>query len=136
MHNCKPMNMAVDVNTKLQPATDQDEPFKRNEYQSAVGSLMYLTVCTRPDIAYAENYLARFNSNPQKMHWTALKRVLRYLKGTIRLAFFTSKIAWSSVMGIVMVTRPEISQTENKPLATSSNSAQELFLGGVVSRSG
>ena len=60
----------------------QDEPFNQTECQSAVGNLMYLAVSTRPDIAYAVNNLARFNSNPQKEHWTALKRVLRYLKGT------------------------------------------------------
>ena len=46
---------------------------------------MYLAVSTRPDIAFAVNSLARFNSNPQKDHWTALKRVLRYLKGTINI---------------------------------------------------
>ena len=43
---------------------------------------MYLKVSTRPDIAFSVNNLARFNSNPQKEHWTALKRILRYLKGT------------------------------------------------------
>ena len=46
---------------------------------------MYLAVSTRPDIAFAVNNLARFNSKPQKEHWTALKRVLRYLKGTTNI---------------------------------------------------
>ena len=82
MQNSKPTSMPVDVNTKLGPATDQDEPVKQSEYQSAVGSLMYLAVSTRPDITYAVNTLARFVSNPQEKHWTALKRVLRYLRGT------------------------------------------------------
>ena len=83
MQDSKPTSTPVDVNSKLQPATKQDETFNHTEYQSAVGSLMYLAVSTRPDIAYAVNNLARFNSNPQKVHWTAMKRVLRYLKGTI-----------------------------------------------------
>ena len=43
---------------------------------------MYLSICTRPNIAYAVSYLARFSSKPNKSHWTAAKRVLRYLKGT------------------------------------------------------
>ena len=83
MQDSKPTGTPVDVNAKLQPATNQADPVKQTEYQSAVGSLMYLAVSTRPDIAFTVNILARFNSNPQKEHWTALKRVLRYLKGTL-----------------------------------------------------
>ena len=41
---------------------------------------MYLSVSTRPDIAYAVGNLARFSSKPTKEHWTALKRALCYLK--------------------------------------------------------
>jgi hypothetical protein len=52
------------------------------QYQSAIGSLMYLSVSTRPDIAYAVGTLARFSSKPTKEHCTALKRVLCYFKGT------------------------------------------------------
>ena len=51
----------------------QAGPVKQTEYQSAVGSLMYLAISTRLDIAFAVNNLARFNSSPQKKHWTALK---------------------------------------------------------------
>ena len=47
-----------------------------------IGALLYIARCTRPDIAYAVNVLPRFNTNPGKAHWTAAKRVLRYLKGT------------------------------------------------------
>ena len=83
MQDSNPTSTPVDVNSKLQPAKDTDEPLNQTKYQSAVGSLMYLAVSTRPDISYAVNNLARFNLNPQKEHWTALKRVLRYLNGTI-----------------------------------------------------
>ena len=51
-------------------------------YQEAVGSLMYAVVATRPDIAYAVSYLARFMLNPGRVHWEAVKKVNRYLKGT------------------------------------------------------
>ena len=54
----------------------------RVPYASAVGSLMYAMVCTRPDIAHAVGVLSRFMSNPGKEHWTAVKRVFRYLRGT------------------------------------------------------
>ena len=51
-------------------------------YASAVGSLMYAMVCTRPDIAHAVGVLSRFMSNPEKEHWTTVKWVFRYLRGT------------------------------------------------------
>jgi hypothetical protein len=43
---------------------------------------MYIALGTRPDIAYAVNRLAQFTSDPKSKHWTAVKRVFRYLKGT------------------------------------------------------
>ena len=52
-------------------------------YISVVGSLMYLALTTRPDIAYTAGVLARFNSNPGLAHWQAAKHALRYLKGTV-----------------------------------------------------
>ena len=45
---------------------------------------MYLSVSTRPDIAYTVGTLARFSSKPTKEHWTTLKLVLRYLKETTK----------------------------------------------------
>jgi len=51
-------------------------------YASVVGSLMYAQVCTRPDIAYAVGVLGRYLSDPGLSHWTAAKKVRRYLKGT------------------------------------------------------
>ncbi|CAL9019848.1 unnamed protein product [Prunus brigantina] len=52
------------------------------EYARIIGSLMYLTNCTRPDIAYSVNRLSRYTSNPGKDHWKAIVRVLRYLRFT------------------------------------------------------
>ncbi|XP_070018797.1 secreted RxLR effector protein 161-like [Nicotiana sylvestris] len=51
-------------------------------YASVVGCLMYIQVCTRPDIAFVVNMLGRFSSNPGWAHWVAAKKVMRYLQCT------------------------------------------------------
>ncbi|XP_057483946.1 secreted RxLR effector protein 161-like [Actinidia eriantha] len=55
---------------------------KNIPYASAIGSLMYAHVCTRPDIAYVIGMLGRYQSNPGLDHWKAAKKVIRYLQGT------------------------------------------------------
>ncbi|KAL0288656.1 UNVERIFIED_CONTAM: Retrovirus-related Pol polyprotein from transposon TNT 1-94 [Sesamum angustifolium] len=55
-------------------------------YSQIIGSLQYLTNGTRPDISFSVSKLARYTSCPDKTHWGALDRVLRYLKGTVSLA--------------------------------------------------
>ncbi|UYV65557.1 hypothetical protein LAZ67_3004689 [Cordylochernes scorpioides] len=54
-------------------------------YQEALGMLMFLAVNTRPDIAYITSKLSQYSRQPKQMHWTAIKRVMRYLRGTIDL---------------------------------------------------
>lgn len=66
-------------------ASETDECVNQEKYQSAVGSLLYLSTRTRPDIAYAVGNTARFSSNPTQSHWTAIKRTMRYLNGTRNL---------------------------------------------------
>jgi hypothetical protein len=82
MTDCKPVKTPVDPDSHLVKATEEEVGVDQQVYQSMVGSLMYLAMCTRPDIAYAVGTLARFSSRPNKTHWIAAKRVLRYLKGT------------------------------------------------------
>ncbi|GJV19095.1 hypothetical protein Tco_1368115 [Tanacetum coccineum] len=48
----------------------------------APGSLMYLMICTRPDISYAVSIMSKYLANPGKNHWEAVKWILKYLKGT------------------------------------------------------
>ena len=87
MQDSKLVNVPIPVGVKLSaeqcPKTQQEEEdMSRVPYASAVGSLMYAMVCTRPDIAHVVGVLSRFMSNPGKEHWTIVKRVFRYLRGT------------------------------------------------------
>jgi hypothetical protein len=66
------------------PKTEQEQAYmSKVPYASAIGSLMYAMVCTRPDIAHAVGVVSRYMSNPGKQHWEAVKWILRYLKGTL-----------------------------------------------------
>ncbi|SGZ26793.1 BQ5605_C025g09957 [Microbotryum silenes-dioicae] len=56
----------------------------RSWYLQAIGSLLYISLGTRPDIAFAVSYLSRFANNPGRRHWVAVKHVLRYLRATYR----------------------------------------------------
>ncbi|KAA0059675.1 gag/pol protein [Cucumis melo var. makuwa] len=58
------------------------EDMKRIPYASAVGSLMYVMLYTRPDICYALGIVSRYQSNPGLDHWTAVKIILKYLRRT------------------------------------------------------
>lgn len=51
-------------------------------YREVVGSLMYLPTNSRPDIAFALSYVSQHMEKPARMHWNALKRILKYMKGT------------------------------------------------------
>ncbi len=72
----------VETNNKLVKASDDEEMYDQQKYQSAVGSLLYLSVATRPDITYAVNNVEKFCAHPTVKHWTAVKRIMRYLRGT------------------------------------------------------
>ncbi|KAL0549643.1 hypothetical protein IC582_014130 [Cucumis melo] len=50
-------------------------------YYNATGSLMYLMVCTRPDLAHSSILVSQYMGNPGKIHWEATKWVFRYLVG-------------------------------------------------------
>ena len=49
-------------------------------YASAIGSIMYAMLCTRPDVSYALSITSRYQSDPGESHWTAVKNILKYLR--------------------------------------------------------
>lgn len=86
--SCSPVSTPLNPGTKLSqdqcPKTPEDVQAMRTvPYAHAVGSLMYLAISTRPDIAHAVGVLSRFSCNPGKAHWLAVKHLFRYLKGTL-----------------------------------------------------
>ena len=88
MKDCYPIDIPYArgeyLSKEMGPKTSKEKEKMSNvPYSSAVGSLMYATMCTRPDICYAVSMVSRYQANPGMKQWRAVKRILRYLKGTI-----------------------------------------------------
>ncbi|CAA7042757.1 unnamed protein product [Microthlaspi erraticum] len=79
--NCAPVSTPMEASVKLMPNTGK--AVLQHEYSQVIGCLMYAMTSTRPDIAYAVGRLSRYTSNPSTHHWQAVKRVLKYLRGTM-----------------------------------------------------
>lgn len=79
MNQCKPVSTPMGPNEKFQ-VNDDAEKVDATLYRKLIGSLIYLN--TRPDITQSVSLLSRFMNEPSKNHFTAAKRILRYLKGT------------------------------------------------------
>ncbi|XP_070002703.1 secreted RxLR effector protein 161-like [Nicotiana sylvestris] len=87
MNSCKSMDTPIErgeiLSLEMCPKTENEkEDMSRVPYSSVVGSLMYAMMCTRPDICYVVGLVSRYQSNPGRDHWKAVKRIFRYLKGT------------------------------------------------------
>jgi hypothetical protein len=93
MTNCRPRYTSMEEGLKLCLGTaetgessertgEHPEPVDQSLYRQAVGSLLYIALSSRPDIAYAATTLGRFSSSPNSTHWTAVKHLLRYLRAT------------------------------------------------------
>ena len=77
----KEMNIPIGANDKFEK-TKEDEETTDQSYSALLGSLMYLSIWTRPDIALALSTFARFSVKPSQRHWKGLLRVLRYVSKT------------------------------------------------------
>jgi hypothetical protein len=97
MEECKPVAIPMELGTKLSKFEGGDR-VDASKYRSLVGSLRYLT-CTRPDISYSVGVVSRFMEEPKYTHWKAIKRILRYIKGTVSLGLFYSKSNEHKLMG-------------------------------------
>lgn len=90
MENCKVVKTPMPTNCKLVKGKTSlcDDQYN---YRQLMGCLMYLSVCTRPDISFACSQLSQFNNCFDVTHWQAAKRVLRYLAGTINFSLYFHK---------------------------------------------
>ncbi|GJW67670.1 ribonuclease H-like domain-containing protein [Tanacetum coccineum] len=80
MVNCNPSRTPIDTESKL--GSDGDPVSDPTLYWSLAGSLLYLTF-TRPDISYAVQQVCLYMHDPREPHFSALKRILRYVRGTL-----------------------------------------------------
>ena len=77
------METSIHLSTSQSPATTAEFAQMRDvPYHEAVGSLMYASLGTRPDISFAVQTVSRFSTKPELIHWDAVKWIFRYLKGT------------------------------------------------------
>nr|GEU54414.1 retrovirus-related Pol polyprotein from transposon TNT 1-94 [Tanacetum cinerariifolium] len=86
------------------PVRDCDvERMSKVPYANTVGSLMYLIVCTRPDLAYAVSVVSRYLANLGKNHWEAVKWILKYLRGStnVGLVYGTNRGNHVNITGFV-----------------------------------
>ncbi|KAF0752211.1 hypothetical protein AaE_006121, partial [Aphanomyces astaci] len=88
MENSKPAPTPMEYNLKLSESMCPQNDAERQSmvdkpYRSVVGSIMYLMIRTRPNLAYVVQQLSQFLANPGPADWPAAKRALRYIRGTI-----------------------------------------------------
>ncbi|KAK1425109.1 hypothetical protein QVD17_20454 [Tagetes erecta] len=96
MLDAKPVPTPLAANVSF---TSSGEPYSDpTRYRSIVGALQYLTI-TRPDISYAVNQVSQFLHAPTVLHFQEVKRILRYIKGTMNFGLNFSKPTHSSLIG-------------------------------------
>jgi hypothetical protein len=84
----------------MSPTNDEQKKDMKNiPYREAVGSLLYAAIGTRPDISHAVNECARYVSNPGSAHWIAIKRIMRYLAGTIDMGLIYNGLSNNELNG-------------------------------------
>ena len=99
LSDAKPAKTPMEPNFNFSTEKDNEVFVDSQKYQSAVGSLLYLSTKTRPDLSYAVGKVARYCAKPASEHWVAVKRILRYVKGTTNYGLLYSKSNSSSCVG-------------------------------------
>ncbi|KAF5476382.1 hypothetical protein F2P56_008105 [Juglans regia] len=120
LHDSKPIATPMIVSNHL--TTDGPLFHSPTTYQSLVGALQYLTI-TRPDITHAVNSVSQFMHSPREQHFQAVKRILRYVKGTLH---FGLNISPSSNLNISAFSDADWAGC---PETSRSTSGYVIFLG-------
>nr|XP_043619818.1 secreted RxLR effector protein 161-like [Erigeron canadensis] len=96
MESSKPLDTPMAPTTQLS-IDEEGEPMDSTKYRGMIGSLLYLTA-SRPDIMYSVCLCARFQENPKLSHYEAVKRIFRYIKGTMNLGLWYPKFSGVDIM--------------------------------------
>ena len=83
METCKPIFTPLDPKHQITCGNEKCQRVDKTEYQSLIGSLLYIAINTRPDILHSVCKLSQRNTDPHSEHLAAAKRILRYLSSTI-----------------------------------------------------
>ena len=83
MQNCNPVSTPLETGKRFTKLGEDEETVDIKLYQAAIGSLNYAAIATRPDLSVAVGMLSQHMVSPGNEHWSGVKRVLRYVKGTI-----------------------------------------------------
>ena len=130
--SCKPNKTPA---LQLALGSDPDgEPMSETwSYPSIIGMLLYLSTNTRPDIAFAVSQVARFSSNPKQTHATAVKMIVRYLKGTRLLGMIIRITGLLDMEGYVDADFAGLYNREpdHLPEAVKSRTGYMILLGGA-----
>ena len=89
MDDCTPVQVPIIPGTKL-TRDGEGEKIDSTYYKQMIGSLMYMTA-TRLDLTYAVSLISRFMEAPTELHYQAVRKILRYLKGTLDYGLFYKK---------------------------------------------
>ncbi|KAH9724129.1 Integrase catalytic domain-containing protein [Citrus sinensis] len=97
---CTPLALHFKLSSSSCPRSQEERDYMaRVPYASAVGSLMYVMVCTRPDISQAVSMVSKYMHNPGKNQWLAVKLILRYLYGTVDVGLLFKKDCGQQCVG-------------------------------------
>ena len=137
MKDSKPVNVPIPLGVNLYaeqcPKTqEEEEDISCVPYESEMGRLMYAMVYTRLDISHVMGVLSRFMSNPGKEHWTTVKRVFRYLRGTSDYGLcYQGRIGLVKVLDICVFV--DVDWAEDLDQRRSTSGYVFNLFGGVVS---
>ena len=91
-----PFRVGKSLSSNQHPKTNAEiERMRGIFFASAVGSLMYAVLCTRPDIYFVVGMVSRYQSKPGEEHWIAVKHILKYLRRTRIICWFTKMRVWN-----------------------------------------
>ena len=126
----KPADIPMTPKSKLYTATDGEILIDASQYRSAIGSLMYAAIATRPDIAFAVNCLAQFSSKPSKTHWDAVGKVFCYLNQTKNLGILYDRCGGAAKIEVTGFT--DAGNGTESTSGCSTSGAVYVLAGGAI----